>query len=71
MLFPTLENAAELLKKYKTVPVFYELLTDSLTPVRMFATLKENYDNCLFLSRLITQTNGAAILSSDLIQRLR
>ena len=42
MLFPTLENAAELLKKYKTVPVFYELLTDSLTPVRMFATLKEN-----------------------------
>ena len=49
MLFPTLENAAELLKKYKTVPVFYELLTDSLTPVRMFATLKENYDNCFIL----------------------
>ena len=49
MLFPTLENAAELLKEYKTVPVFYELLTDSLTPVRMFATLKENYDNCFIL----------------------
>lgn len=49
MLYPSLDEAKELLKGYGTVPVFYELLTDSFTPVRMFAILKENYENCFIL----------------------
>lgn len=49
MMYPALEETKEYLKTYGTVPVFYELLTDSFTPVRMFAILKENYENCFIL----------------------
>ena len=48
-MYPTIEEVREHLKTYGTVPVFYELLTDSLTPVRMFSVLRENYDNCFIL----------------------
>lgn len=48
-MYPSLQEANELFREYNTVPVFYELLTDNLTPVRMFAILKENYDNCFIL----------------------
>lgn len=49
MLYPSVNETKEYLKNYGTVPVFYELLTDSFTPVRMFSILKENYDNCFIL----------------------
>ena len=49
MMYPAREETKEYLKSYGTVPLFYELLTDSFTPVRMFAILKENYDNCFIL----------------------
>lgn len=49
MLFPTKEDVKKLLDDYKTVPVFYEALIDSSTPVRLFAALKEKYDNCFIL----------------------
>ncbi len=49
MLYPEKEEVLRLLEKYSTVPVFYELLTDSFTPVRMFSILKENYENCFIL----------------------
>ncbi|MCM1578941.1 MAG: anthranilate synthase component I [Ruminococcus sp.] len=48
-MYPSLEEAKQLLKSYGTVPVFHELLTDNFTPVRMFAILKENYENCFIL----------------------
>lgn len=49
MLYPSMEETKEMLENYGTVPVFYELLTDSFTPVRMFSILKENYENCFIL----------------------
>ena len=49
MLYPSLNETKEYLKDYGTVPVFFELLTDSFTPVRMFSILKENYENCFIL----------------------
>ncbi|MCD7730561.1 MAG: anthranilate synthase component I [Oscillospiraceae bacterium] len=49
MLFPLKEEVRRLLTDYKTVPVFYETLIDSCTPVKLFAGLKEKYDNCFIL----------------------
>lgn len=49
MIYPALEDVKSYLKSYGSVPVFYELLTDSFTPVRMFSILKENYENCFIL----------------------
>ncbi|MDE6592998.1 MAG: anthranilate synthase component I [Oscillospiraceae bacterium] len=49
MLYPSLDEAKQLFKNYGTVPVFHELLIDNFTPVRMFAILKENYENCFIL----------------------
>ncbi|MBP1561627.1 MAG: anthranilate synthase component I [Oscillospiraceae bacterium] len=49
MLYPSTNEIKEYFENYSTVPVFYELLTDSFTPVRMFSILKDNYDNCFIL----------------------
>lgn len=49
MLYPTKEEVKNLLLSYKTVPVFYETLIDSCTPVGLFAALKERFDNCFIL----------------------
>ncbi|MCR5805586.1 MAG: anthranilate synthase component I [Oscillospiraceae bacterium] len=49
MMYPEIEDVIEYSEDYETVPVFFELLTDSLTPVRMFAILRENFDNCCIL----------------------
>ncbi len=49
MLYPSKEEVKNLLSSYKTVPVFYEMLIDSCTPVGLFAVLKEKYQNCFIL----------------------
>lgn len=49
MLYPTKEEIKDILKNYKTVPVFYELLVDSYTPIQLFNALHEAYDNCFIL----------------------
>lgn len=49
MLYPSKEEIKEILKSYKTVPVFYELLIDSFTPIQLFNALHESYDNCFIL----------------------
>lgn len=49
MLYPSKEEVKNLLSSYKTVPVFYEMLIDSCTPVGLFAALKEKYGNCFIL----------------------
>ncbi len=49
MLYPSKEEVRKLLQSYKTVPVFYEMLIDSCTPVGLFAILKEKYENCFIL----------------------
>lgn len=49
MLYPSIDKVRELQKDYKTVPVFYELLMDSFTPIQLFNCLHEAYDNCFIL----------------------
>ncbi|MCD8327768.1 MAG: anthranilate synthase component I [Ruminococcus sp.] len=49
MFYPEKDEARELLKKYKTVPFFYEMLIDSYTPIEMFRAFREKYKNCFFL----------------------
>ena len=41
MLYPTLNKVEELLKEYQMVPVFYEVLADYMTPIRMFQALRK------------------------------
>ena len=48
-MYPSIEQVKDLLKDYKTVPVFYELLVDSFTPVQLFNCLHESYENCFIL----------------------
>lgn len=48
-MFPEKKEALGLTDRYDTIPLFYELLTDSFTPVRMFSILRENYENCFIL----------------------
>ena len=52
MLYPSIQEVKELFESeqnYKTVPVFYELLTDSYTPVELFNCLHETYEDCFIL----------------------
>lgn len=49
MLYPSIETVKEYFKDYKTVPVFYELLMDSYTPIQLFNCLHETYDDCFIL----------------------
>lgn len=48
-MYPSIEQVKDLLKDYKTVPVFYEILVDSFTPVQLFNCLHESYENCFIL----------------------
>lgn len=49
MMYPVIEEVKKLLEEYKTVPVFYELLIDSYSPIQMFNALKETCENCFIL----------------------
>ena len=49
MLYPTLNEVEELLKDYQMVPVFYEVLADYMTPIRMFQALRKEGTPCFML----------------------
>lgn len=49
MLYPSLDTVEELLCQYETVPVFYQVLADHLTPIRMFRALREEGTPCFIL----------------------
>ncbi len=49
MLYPEKETVKKLLKEYRNVPTFYELLMDSYTPVHLFNALHGRYENCFIL----------------------
>ena len=49
MLNPSLEEVKKYLEEYDTVPVFHELLTDSITPIHIFNALKDRSENCFIL----------------------
>ena len=67
MLYPTLNKVEELLKDYQMVPVFYEVLADYMTPIRMFQALRKQGTPCFMLEK----TSGEDILSSGSIQDQR
>ena len=48
-MYPSIEKVRELLNDYKTVPIFYELLVDSFSPVQLFNCLHKNHENCFIL----------------------
>lgn len=49
MLYPSLEKVNKLLENYETVPVFYEVLADHITPIRMFRALRKEGTPCFIL----------------------
>lgn len=55
MLYPSIEDVKELLKTYRTVPVFAGALTDCVTPVGIFSALKNGSANC-FLMESVEQS---------------
>lgn len=55
MLYPPIGTVKELLKTYRTVPVFADALTDCVTPVGIFAALSGVCENC-FLMESVEQS---------------
>lgn len=49
MLYPQIDDVKKLFEDYETVPVFYELLMDAFTPIRLFNCLHDVYDDCFIL----------------------
>lgn len=49
MLYPAITEVQELLKEYDVVPVFHEVLSDSMTPIHIFNALKDQSDTCFIL----------------------
>lgn len=49
MLYPDKREVEELLGEYDVVPVFYEILSDSCTPVNIFNALKQGEETCFIL----------------------
>lgn len=52
-MYPTAADIAEYFEDYNTVPVFCELLTDSLTPVGIFSALREKNKDCFILESVV------------------
>ena len=49
MLYPAFNEVQELLKEYDVVPVFHEVLSDSMTPIHIFNALKGQSETCFIL----------------------
>lgn len=49
MLYPSIEEVKKYLSDYTTVPVFYEMMTDSSTPIHIFKALGGEAQNCFML----------------------
>lgn len=49
MLYPTLNEVTKLLNEYKITPVFYEVLSDTCTPIHIYNALEQNEENCFIL----------------------
>ena len=49
MIYPTLEVAREYVDTYDLIPIAYELLADTYTPVNLFRAVEENAKNCFLL----------------------
>lgn len=49
MLYPDRKETEAYLDEYDAVPVFYEILSDSCTPINIFHSLKQDEENCFIL----------------------
>lgn len=49
MLYPDKREVEEMLREYAVVPVFYEILSDSCTPINIFNSLKQDEEDCFIL----------------------
>ena len=49
MLYPDRKETEAYLDEYDVVPVFYEILSDSCTPINIFHSLKQDEENCFIL----------------------
>jgi anthranilate synthase component 1 len=49
MFYPTLEQAKELSKGYDVIPVAFEMLADTHTPINLFLSFKDSSENCFLL----------------------
>ena len=49
MLYPDKREVEELLREYDVVPVFYEILSDSCTPINIFNSLQQGEETCFIL----------------------
>ncbi len=49
MLYPERKEVQALMQEYDVVPVFYEVLSDSCTPVNIFNSLRQGEENCFIL----------------------
>lgn len=49
MLYPTIDDVRALLNDYPVVPVFYEALADTFTPIHIFDALGQEEETCFIL----------------------
>ncbi len=49
MLYPTIDDVRNLLNDYPVVPVFYEVLADTFTPIHIFDALRGDEETCFIL----------------------
>lgn len=49
MIYPNLEEARDMAKEYDIIPLAYEMLIDTQTPINLFLTIKESSENCFLL----------------------
>lgn len=49
MIYPSVNEVKEYLKEYRLVPVFYDFLSDTLTPVHIYNALSEGEENSFIL----------------------
>lgn len=49
MLYPTIDDVQSLLNDYPVVPVFYEALADTFTPIHIFDALQQDEETCFIL----------------------
>lgn len=48
-MYPTIEEIKENFDGYRLVPIFYEMLSDTVTPIRIYKALSENEENAFIL----------------------
>ena len=61
MIYPSVNEVKEYLKEYRLVPVFYDFLSDTLTPVHIYNALSEGEKTALYLKVLAVRRNGVDI----------